>query len=204
MQCFAELISCNGTSEHHHPHRHFPLKLESISRDIWEMQGRLWQRHFNLQHNLFQMEQPDYLCSAPPFTFRGCSSSLFFKGSLASCFCWKCLLGKKNQALCHLHEHFDTVCKCSLCWRCLSWGGLKSCWTLMGTIWRGSFILWQCAIVDTEQLPPVTKSLIYIHFWKTCAGSEIFILISLLLSLPVIKEDIFRSKTLSTSSYLSF
>lgn len=152
MQCFAELISCNGTSEHHHPHRHFPLKLESISRDIWEMQGRLWQRHFNLQHNLFQMEQPDYLCSAPPFTFRGCSPSLFFKGSLASCFCWKCLLGKKNQALCHLHEHFDTVCKCSLCWRCLSWGGLKSCWTLMGTIWRGSFILWQCAIVDTEQV----------------------------------------------------
>lgn len=146
MQCFAELISCNGTSEHHHPHLHFPLKLESIFRDIWEMQGRLWQRHFNLQHNLFQMEQPDYLTT--PFTFKGCSPSLFFEGSVASCFCWKCLLGKKIK-LFVICMNTLTLCKCSLCWRCLSWGGLKSCWTLMGTIWRGSFILWQCATVDT-------------------------------------------------------
>lgn len=112
MRCFAELISCNGTSEHHHPHRHFSLRLESFSRDTWKMQGRPWQRHFSLQHNLFQMEQPDYLCSITP-----CSFLLLLE----------MLAGKKIQVPCHLHEHFDTVCKCILCLRCSSWDGLKSC-----------------------------------------------------------------------------
>lgn len=80
LWCFAELISCKGTSGHHHPHRHFPLRLESFSRDAWEMQGRLWQRHFSLQHNLFQT------IFALPLP-------------VASCFCWQCLLEKKKRSL---------------------------------------------------------------------------------------------------------
>lgn len=193
MRCFAELISCNGTSEHHHPHPHFPLRLERFSRDTWEMQGRLWQRHFSLQHNLFQMKQPDYLCSTTP-----CSFLLLLE----------MFTGKKKVKF--LVVYMSTLAlhasPCSA-WDVCPGVASNPAWILMGTIWKGSFILWQYVTVEsiTKQISETEiikcspcNQVTHTHsLLKGLCWVQNFVLISLLLSLPVFKEVIFRSKILS-------
>lgn len=127
---------------------------------------------------------------------------------VASCFCWKCLLEKKKVKflvvyMSTLALHASPCCAWDVCPRVAS----NPAWILMGTIWKGSFILWQYVTAEsiTKQISETEiikcspcNQVTHTHsLLKGLCWVQNFVLISLLLSLPVFKEVIFRSKILS-------